>query len=1321
MQISWHYNSGGGYSILPVTPTGATYWRNFYERSIVAIPNNSYVMAAAVRHDGVVQYFTHAGNELLNVRGGGNRLSRVIDTQGALIGWSYTAASDEVESYDSLGRLTSIMSRSGLMQWVTYSGPMLSYVEDTFGRRITPTFGGMGGPYSSLFIIGWTDAAGQYFGFVGNGGDLPGRYRWAGYPDGKSRQLHYEDANRPYALTGITNEEFKRFATYSYDTLGRVATSSHAGGAGGITTGFGTPGNSNTSYLTSTVTDSLGVVSTYVFDRVDGALKQRSHQRTCSGCTTTTESSTYDSIGNKDSYTDFSGNKTCYLYDVARNLETSRVEGLAASTTCVAAFTASPLAAPARKVSTEWNANHRMVRRTAEPRKMTTNIFFGDPGTSACAPAGARTTLICERQVQETSDESGVSGFGATAIGAARVWKWTYDQFGRVLTATDPLNQVTTTEYYANTLNDSSRGMLKSVTNAAGHVTTYGSYDALGRAQLITDANGAVTQLLYNARGRLTLRTFEGEPMTYAYDDVGRLSRVTTPDGAMINYGYDDADRVIKISDGGSIDTGNRIVYTLDTEGNRWFENVYDSSGALARKAKREFDSLSRLVKTFQGADTSTYGEATTMGYDGNGNMLTSTDPLSRTATSSYDTMNRLSNVSVPAQLSSDPAHVTSYDYDRSSNLVKVTEPATPHPSGSGTWRRDTSYTYNGFGEITQQVSKDTGTTTFTYDAAGNLKTKTDARGICATYAYDNLNRVNSIGYAGTCNAAIPTETVTYVYDTCTNGKGRLCGLTDKTGSTTYTYDLKGRVTSKTQTVDSLSQTVNYAYNVSGQLETVTLPIYAAKIGYTYANNRIRSVTYTPYGSSTATVIAGCVEHEPFGPVSDWKWGTTDCASTANPHIRLFDLDGRINQIASGTGLGSNKFSYDSAARLASIEALTSLNGTSVPAKSFTYGYADPFDRLTSQTPGMGNTAQTIGYGYDAIGNRRTLSTSSAPPGLVNDSLTITYGADNRPTQWSSTSTGLTLLKINALGQRVKKESAVTGITRFVYDEAGRLLGEYDSSGVPILEHIWLGDLPIATVRSGIIHYVHSDNLGTPRQITTSLGGVVWKWDNVDPFGNNAANELPNGGNIPFRYNLRFPGQYADSETGTNYNYFRDYDPATGKYIESDPIGLVGGINTYAYVSNRPLSLIDPFGLCEVAVWSGGYITGWKPCPDWRPTPPPPTPLEPLPPQPAWPGRVEIPTKIPEDTICYPEKTPPNDWTPRDNFCYAACMGAGTATTALWDAGFETGGDVAEKGAAAAGKSGLKKILKKAVPGYSAYSFQKGVRQANDICNRACR
>jgi RHS repeat-associated protein len=101
---------------------------------------------------------------------------------------------------------------------------------------------------------------------------------------------------------------------------------------------------------------------------------------------------------------------------------------------------------------------------------------------------------------------------------------------------------------------------------------------------------------------------------------------------------------------------------------------------------------------------------------------------------------------------------------------------------------------------------------------------------------------------------------------------------------------------------------------------------------------------------------------------------------------------------------------------------------------------------------------------------------------------------------------------------------------------------------------------------------VHTDHLNTPRRISRpSDNVVVWRWDG-DPFGTTVANEDPDGDSNSFAYALRFPGQYFDSETGLHYNYQRDgYDPAVGRYTQSDPIGFEGGINTYAYVHGSPV------------------------------------------------------------------------------------------------------------------------------------------------------
>ncbi|MBF0526373.1 MAG: hypothetical protein HQK56_14915 [Deltaproteobacteria bacterium] len=197
-------------------------------------------------------------------------------------------------------------------------------------------------------------------------------------------------------------------------------------------------------------------------------------------------------------------------------------------------------------------------------------------------------------------------------------------------------------------------------------------------------------------------------------------------------------------------------------------------------------------------------------------------------------------------------------------------------------------------------------------------------------------------------------------------------------------------------------------------------------------------------------------------------------------------------------------------------------------------------------------------YTYDAAGNL-----------TADETFTYTYDARGRLVQ-VTTGGVTTSYAINGLGQRVSKSSSST-TTIFVYDEASHLLGEYDATGNVIQETVWLGDLPVAVLKPGAQYYVNPDHLGSPKSIIDSSGATVWRWDK-DPFGNGA----PTG---TLTYNLRFPGQYFDVETGLCYNMARDYNPALGRYIQSDPIGLRGGVNTYVYVENDPVSRVDPLGL----------------------------------------------------------------------------------------------------------------------------------------------
>jgi len=174
------------------------------------------------------------------------------------------------------------------------------------------------------------------------------------------------------------------------------------------------------------------------------------------------------------------------------------------------------------------------------------------------------------------------------------------------------------------------------------------------------------------------------------------------------------------------------------------------------------------------------------------------------------------------------------------------------------------------------------------------------------------------------------------------------------------------------------------------------------------------------------------------------------------------------------------------------------------------------------------------------------------------------------------------------MGTRAARTNSVD--TRyFAYDENHHLIGEYSPTAGAIQETIYLGDMPVAIAAGGNTYFVHADYRNTPLQIDNAAGKAVWDWDPL-AFGDNAENDNPLGLSEDFSYAQRFPGQYYDSESGLHYNLARFYQPATGRYSQSDPIGMDGGINTYAYVGGNPLTRVDPRGLYWTCVWYGLYV-----------------------------------------------------------------------------------------------------------------------------------
>ncbi len=297
---------------------------------------------------------------------------------------------------------------------------------------------------------------------------------------------------------------------------------------------------------------------------------------------------------------------------------------------------------------------------------------------------------------------------------------------------------------------------------------------------------------------------------------------------------------------------------------------------------------------------------------------------------------------------------------------------------------------------------------------------------------------------------------------------------------------------------------------------------------------------------------------------------------------------------------------YDAANRLKSF---THSGSSTASSLNQTFSY-DDLDRITGYT----SSTASLGYGYDQNGNRNqyrvgasTFTNSVAPSSnrltgtsgpllptshgydaagniLSAGALTFVYGDRRRLV--SSIKDGVTTNYLyNGVGQRVLKSGTAVrgGATSFAYDEDGHTVGEYTDALETFQETVFFGDTPVAVVTDGNTYNIYSDHLNTPRLVSNSVdNSIVWRWDSADPFGADAPIEISTASGNPFRYNMRFPGQTFDGETGLHYNYFRDYDPQTGRYLQSDPIGLEGGINTYLYVGGNPLSWTDPSGLIKI-------------------------------------------------------------------------------------------------------------------------------------------
>ncbi|WP_044305425.1 RHS repeat domain-containing protein, partial [Pseudomonas aeruginosa] len=533
----------------------------------------------------------------------------------------------------------------------------------------------------------------------------------------------------------------------------------------------------------------------------------------------------------------------------------------------------------------------------------------------------------------------------------------------------------------------------------------------------------------------------------------------------------------------------------------------------------------------------------------------------------------------------------TQLAYDAQDNLTEVKDPRGV----------TTRYEYDGLGNLTRLVSPDSGTTTFEHDAAGNVIRRTDARGAVTEYRYDALNRLIERH-----SPSDPSLDVQYRYDLTADGNkgiGRLGAIEGARDSLVYRYDERGNLVEQVRSIRLDQQTlldrVTYRYDAANQLLEIGYPSGLA-IGYPRnAGGQVASVTLA-VGDKAPSPLVGQIAYLPFGPLQRLTWGNGIALS------REYDQDYQL--LRQKVGPWQSDYQHDANGNIQ--QHRHSLWGT------LDYQY-DPLDRLTeergvqggrsyaydavgnrtqrSDNPASGGTASSQDYQYAPDSNRLTAIgaqavTSDAAGNLTQDRAArkLAYDAQGRLQSVSLDGQQVAEYRYNALGQRIVKLTPES-ITTYLYGPDGQLLGEaeHDGSGRKLRAqyYLWLDSLPLATIDADYdaqgkvgnptLLYLHGDHLDTPRLATDASGQIAWQWQS-DAFGRGEA--LSQGST---QVNLRFPGQYYDAESGLHYNYFRDYDPETGRYVESDPIGLGGGLNTYGYVEANPVLRTDSLGLMQ--------------------------------------------------------------------------------------------------------------------------------------------
>ena len=714
------------------------------------------------------------------------------------------------------------------------------------------------------------------------------------------------------------------------------------------------------------------------------------------------------------------------------------------------------------ETSYEYDANFNITKETDALGKSINKVYnsFNKP-TEVTDKNGNKTTF--------TYDAKGnVTNITYPEInGVVPTESFTYNSRNQMLTHTDIRGTVTTYTYGNDGLLLSKKvgsknaifytyenGLLKTVTDAMNHVTTYG-YNDLGQVSSKTDANNKVTSYEYDKTGNLTKTTYpnektvstvydenyqkievtdaNGNTTKYAYNGNMKLILVTLPDNNKIEYEYDGEDRLKKTIDQArnvssiDYDKGGRVTYT------------YAPDGATVHY---EYDKVGNVTK-----ETNPKDATVTKTYDNNGNLLTVTDVENNTTEYAYNAMNMLTHVTNPW------AGLTVYVYSPAGDLLSETD-AIGHTK---------AYTYDDYGNRLTATDAREKTTTYTYDDNNNLLTVKDALDRVTTYTYDALDRCDSVKNA-------LNKVTNYGYDalgrrtTITDARrNTFTTVYDGNGNVTKTIDAKGNTISETvynnlnlpyTVTDAMGKTRKYLYNALGKVDTFTNELnYVSEYGYDPCGRNTSVLDFANKTSTAAYDWFGNVTRitGPLGGNTAYSYdnrGRLKTESTVSGGTKIYEYNA-LNvrwKITNARGQIRQIF-YDSKGRI---------TGHSSPEGTVSYTY-DENDNVLTVTDRHGTVARTyddlnrvktytdtygkvIEYDYDEVGN---LSKITYP-----DQTTVTYGYDEnrnltRVTDWANRTTHYSYDVNNRVTGVIKPDGSVTTT---VYDNKQRVMSTVEKT-----------------------------------------------------------------------------------------------------------------------------------------------------------------------------------------------------------------------------------------------------------------------------------